>query len=166
MARITQGDCAQPDKSSRSSRAINSHGDRPVRRHPNHGALIRGGVERDRSDRHEWDRARCRSIRTPAERRRNRNGKCIDGSPSRIDHFVADAVPLTSVYPFRYYSANGGLASYGPDPIENYTRAAGFVDRVLKGAMPADLPVQAPTKYELAINLKTAKALSLTVPMS
>jgi putative tryptophan/tyrosine transport system substrate-binding protein len=73
---------------------------------------------------------------------------------------------VPNVYPFRYYSADGGLASYGPDPIENYTRAAGYVDRILKGATPADLPVQAPTKYRLVINLKTAKALGLTVPAS
>jgi putative tryptophan/tyrosine transport system substrate-binding protein len=66
----------------------------------------------------------------------------------------------------RYYSANGALASYGPDTIESYTRAAGYVDRILKGVMPADLPVQAPTEYRLVINLKTAKALSLTVPAS
>jgi putative tryptophan/tyrosine transport system substrate-binding protein len=73
---------------------------------------------------------------------------------------------LPNIHPFQYYSANGALASYGPDSIENYTRAAGYVDRILKGAMPADLPVQAPTKYRLVINLKTAKALGLTVPAS
>ena len=73
---------------------------------------------------------------------------------------------LPAVYPFRFYAAAGGLASYGPDLIDNYTRAAGYVDRILKGEKPADLPVQAPTKYQLVINLKTAKALSLTIPPS
>ena len=73
---------------------------------------------------------------------------------------------LPNIAGARYYSANGGLASYGPDSIENYTRAASYVNRILKGQRPADLPVQAPTQYKLVINLKTAKALGLTVPAS
>jgi putative ABC transport system substrate-binding protein len=71
---------------------------------------------------------------------------------------------LPAVYSYRYFATGGGLISYGPDPIDQFWRAAGYVDRILKGEKPADLPVQAPTKYELAINLKTAKALGLTVP--
>jgi putative tryptophan/tyrosine transport system substrate-binding protein len=71
---------------------------------------------------------------------------------------------LPAIYSYRYFATSGGLISYGPDPIDQFHRAAGYVDRILKGEKPADLPVQAPTKYELAINLKTAKALGLTVP--
>jgi len=71
---------------------------------------------------------------------------------------------LPAVYPFRYYVESGGLISYGSDLISQYRPAAGYVDRILRGAKAADLPVQAQTKYELVINLKTAKALGLTVP--
>jgi putative ABC transport system substrate-binding protein len=73
---------------------------------------------------------------------------------------------LPATYPFRSFVTDGGLIGYGPDPIDQHRQAAGYVDRILKGEKPADLPVQAPTKYELAINLKTAKALDLKVPPS
>jgi ABC-type uncharacterized transport system substrate-binding protein len=71
---------------------------------------------------------------------------------------------LPAVYPLRLFVTAGGLISYGPDVVDQYRRAAGYVDRVLKGEKPADLPVQAPTKYELVINLKTVKALGLDIP--
>ena len=73
---------------------------------------------------------------------------------------------LPAIYWERFFVAAGGLISFGPDLIDNYRHAAGYVDRILKGAKPADLPVQAPTKYETVINLKTAKALGLSVPPS
>jgi ABC-type uncharacterized transport system substrate-binding protein len=71
---------------------------------------------------------------------------------------------LPAIYPYRYFAADGGLISYGADTIAQYRRVAGYLDRILKGEAPADLPVQAPTKYDLVVNLKTAKALGLEVP--
>jgi len=71
---------------------------------------------------------------------------------------------VPAVYPFRFMAREGGLVSYGVDLGETFPRAAEYIDRILKGTRPADLPVQAPTNFELAINLKTAKALGLTVP--
>ena len=92
-----------------------------------------------------------------------------DGGPAALRHrdliiTLAARHRLPAVYPYRYFVAAGGLISYGPDLLDQYRRAAGYVDRILKGDKPADLPVQAPTKYETVINLKTAKALGLDVP--
>ena len=101
---------------------------------------------------------------------RGRNGGLIVTAAS-AQNLQRDAIitataqhQLPGVYPFRGYVAAGGLISYGIDQAEPYRLAASYVDRILKGEKPADLPVQAPTKYELAINLKTAKALGLDVP--
>ena len=71
---------------------------------------------------------------------------------------------LPAIYPFRFFVADGGLISYGPDVVDQYRRAAGYVDRILKGEKPADLPVQQSTKVDLAINLKAAKQIGLIIP--
>jgi putative tryptophan/tyrosine transport system substrate-binding protein len=85
--------------------------------------------------------------------------------PGRIAA-LATRHKLPAVYPFRYFAEAGGLVSYGSDEGDQYRRAAAYVDRILKGEKPADLPVQAPDKYELVVNLKTAKAIGLTIPES
>jgi putative ABC transport system substrate-binding protein len=73
---------------------------------------------------------------------------------------------IPTVYPFRYFAELGGLLSYGNDPVDLFRRAAEYVDRILHGAKASELPVQVPTKFELAINVKTAKALGLTFPQT
>jgi putative tryptophan/tyrosine transport system substrate-binding protein len=91
-------------------------------------------------------------------------GSALVGVHRHLIIALAGRHKLPAVYVNRAFVVDGGLISYGPDFIDQYRRAAGYVDRILKGEKPADLPVQAPTKYELVINLKTAKALGLTVP--
>jgi putative ABC transport system substrate-binding protein len=103
--------------------------------------------------------------------RRANSGLVVTGSAGALFHrglIVALAARhrLPAIYPARYWAADGGLISYGPDFLDQLRRAAGYVDRILKGEKPGDLPVQAPTKYELIINLKTAKALGLELPPS
>ena len=96
-------------------------------------------------------------------------GLVLTGSAAGVRHrdliiTLAARHKLPGIYFERFFAAAGGLASYGPDNVDTFRRAADYVDRILKGEKPADLPVQAPTKYELVINLKTAKALGLNVP--
>jgi putative ABC transport system substrate-binding protein len=88
------------------------------------------------------------------------------GSRRELLISLASRYKLPSVYPYRYYAVDGGLLAYGSDTLDAVRRAAGYVDRILKGEKPSNMPVQAPTKFELIINLKTAKALDLTVPQS
>ncbi len=98
-------------------------------------------------------------------------GLIVTASPIAFIHrglIISQAArhKLPAVYPLRFFVAGGGLISYGPDSIDQYRQAARYVDRILKGEKPADLPVQAPTKFELVVNLKAAKAIGLTVPPS
>jgi putative tryptophan/tyrosine transport system substrate-binding protein len=117
----------------------------------------------DLRDRGEIERGVVAFARAP------NGGLIIVGSPSAVVHrnlFITLAARhrLPAVYPFPYFAHSGGLISYGPDLVPPFRRAAGYVDRILKGEKPAHLPVQAPTKYELVVNLKTAKALGLDIP--
>jgi ABC-type uncharacterized transport system substrate-binding protein len=103
--------------------------------------------------------------------RSSNGGLIVTGSALAVGHreliiALAARHKLPAVYFGRQSAAGGGLISYGPDTLDQFRRAAGYVDKILKGEKPGDLPVQAPTKYELIINLKTAKALGLTVPPS
>ena len=92
-------------------------------------------------------------------------GFALDPHPERVADLAATH-QLPAMYHFRFYVERGGLACYAPDLVDIWRAAAGFVDKILKGAKPADLPVEQPTKFELVINLKTAKALGLTIPQS
>ena len=119
----------------------------------------------DERDAGEIERAITAFAREP------NGGVIITASSASVTHrnFIISLLTryrLPNVYPFKYYPTGGGLSSYGPKPTEYYPPAAGYVDRILKGERPADLPVQVPTKYELVINLKTAKALGLNVPQT
>ena len=98
-------------------------------------------------------------------------GLVVTASPSANTHrqpiiALAARHRLPAVYPVRFHVTAGGLISYGVDLVDQFRRTAGYVDRILKGEKPADLPVQAPSKYELVINLKAAKALGLDMPSS
>jgi hypothetical protein len=139
-------------------------GDRSVRRNPIRRAVIWGGVEPGRRAR----RRRHRRAVTAFARSPN-GGLIVLGTSWGAVHsdlivMLAARHRLPAVYPFRYFGIGGGLISYGPVSTDQYRRAAGYVDRILKGEKPADLPVQAPTKLELVVNLKTAKALGLDIP--
>jgi putative ABC transport system substrate-binding protein len=117
----------------------------------------------DVRDASEIERAVTAFVRAP------NGGLIVTGSPLAAIHrelivTLAMRHKLPAIYPRRLFADDGGLISYGPDFLDEYRQAASYVDRILKGEKPADLPVQAPTKYELVINLKTARALGLEFP--
>jgi len=118
----------------------------------------------DVRDADEFQRAVAAFVRGPTD------GLIVLGGPAanaqrELIATMAARHRVPAVYAARYFITAGGLISYGPDLVDQYRQAAGYIDRILKGEKPANLPVQAPNKYELVINLKTAKALGLTVPM-
>jgi len=122
-------------------------------------------IPMDIRDEHEIERAITAFARQP-------NGGLIVTAAALAQIYrsviiaMAARVRLPAVYPGSYYAVDGGLLSYGPDPVDQYSHAAGYVDRILRGEKPSELPAQAPTKFELMINLTTARALGLSVPPS
>ena len=105
-------------------------------------------------------------LRAIPEWRSDRDGGARGAAHRELIIALAARHKLPAIYSERYFVTGGGLISYGPDRDRQFRSAAAYVDRILKGEKPADLPVQAPTKYQLVINLKTAKVLGLTVPPS
>ena len=105
-----------------------------------------------------------RGIRARTEWWSDRGRERTSVDPSQSDHRACSSIPVARGLADPHVCARRGLISYGPEQIDPYRQAARYVDRILKGEKPADLPVQAPTKYELVLNLKTARALGLDVP--
>src|SRR5262249_26230484 len=168
MVGATKANRAQHYTSRRYSGCPRPSRARPVGRNPRRSSIAGRGGKSGQCTRRQRNAA-CRSgLCADAEWRLGSDCICANGGSPRNEPPAGRPRPATprlpAVYPFRYHITVGGLISYGPDPIDQYRRAAGYVDRILKGENPGDLPVQAPTRYALVINLKTAKALGLDVP--
>src|ERR1700733_4828992 len=164
MAGAVERDCTPRETSSGPSGSSLGCRERYVHRYPIGGAIVWSGVEPIRNAR----RGEIESAITAFARDSN-GGLIVLGSSLANVHreliiTLAASLRLPAVYSDRIFVTSGGLISYGPNRIDQFQRGAVYVDRILKGEKPFDLPVQAPTKYELFINLKTAKALGLTVP--
>ena len=162
VARTAQAGCTGGNARRSASRSYDDVGNRPIWRHPGTGAVAQRANARDPG---EMERAVVAFASVP------NGGMIVTSSGWMLVHRnliveLAAQHRLPAIYFERRFVADGGLISYDPDQIDQFRRAAGYVDRILKGEKPADLPVQAPTKYELVINLKTAKALGLEVPTS
>jgi putative ABC transport system substrate-binding protein len=164
MAGAAQGNCAERDARGSPSRPCHYRGPGPDRRDPGDGVVVRRrGDPKNVRDGGEIERAITAFVPT------SRDGLIVTGSALTVFHrdlIVALAArhKLPTVYFQGIFVTSGGLISYGADVIDQYRRAAGYMDRILKGEKPGDLPVQRPVKYELVINLKTAKTLGLEVP--
>src|SRR5262245_56115425 len=165
MAAIAQRGRARRDPSSSSSGPDLDRWHGPVRRDPSCGAIVGHRGKPDRRARGGGDRTR----RFAAFARSSNGGLIATQSASALGHrrlilTLASRHRLPAVYINRFWAADGGLMSYGVNVSDEFHRAAGYIDRILRGEKPADSPVQAPVKYELVINLNTAKALGLEVP--
>src|SRR5262249_6484523 len=164
MAGAAQRDHAARGVGGGTSRSRHCCRDWPVRRHAGGRGVAWGRVEPDRRARRRRDRARDHGVRAWVQPRTDCDGEPIGPNSSDLIITPAARHKLPAIYSDRAFISDGGLISYGTDYSDLYRRAAGYVDRILKGERPADLPVQYPTKYELVINLKTAKALGLEIP--
>ena len=145
---------------------VTSVGNRPLRSDPKRGAIGQSRGESRQRARCWRDRTYDLFVRTRLEWRTNCDRKPFGVRSSRPNHRAGSSTQATGSLSLSRLYHCGRIGPYGPDTPDQYRRAAGYVDRILKGEKPADLPVQAPTKYELVINLKTAKMLGLAVPPS
>ena len=133
---------------------------------PDGSSVIRCGITSDRRARRRRDRARHRRACACVGWWHRRAFEHVGDVSSRVDRRFSGRHRLPAVYPARYFTTGGGLISYAPDNIEQYRRAAGYVDRILRREKASDLPVQAPTKFETVLNLSTAKAMGIVIPQS